>query len=633
MQKRILFTALLLMLFSSSSIFSQEVKDLRSEDEIQITGYGLANRHIKADDITLAGNGAPNSPVVHAIRLPQISGAIEGIQFFCSMNDPEACIFVCEVETGKIIAFKAASLKKGWNDVNFDAAVEMSTEKPLLVGYSITTDETILYVFPFDGDDDNFAYDYNYVAFPTEKLTAGAIIPRVRPTEKLSSPTILGNSMIFAKLRDKVNNLAFPLEMLGPIGKENNPVSVELGIRNVGSNEISSVEVKLTGEGLTPSTKEIEIVDKIQVGQDGVIRFDLENLAQGTGVANLSIQKVNGVENLFNSVERKDQYFVYDENNYLRKGILFEHFTTEKCSNCPKVMPHIKSFFNEVTQSGLQVNYVAHHAAFMEDPYTLNESKELLPYFFALMVYAPSASIDRRAICHEMGFVDIKTPIFLPINRYLNYAYKRVAKMPDFVDFETVNKSLTNGELSMSVIGKTKGLVDKDNFYITAIVTEDKIESTKQAGFKGTYTHNGVARLFLTPYSGNQVQIKEDGSFEVKFDAKQIKPDWKRENLKVVLFAHRNLDLMNHSDEYVYASTSVSLSDDIGIVQVQSEDAIKVFDRGGHVGILGTYSSVQVYDMQGAWITNRIDTPLPAGEYIVVVKNDAKKTVAKLVIH
>ena len=128
---------------------------------------------------------------------------------------------------------------------------------------------------------------------------------------------------------------------------------------------------------------------------------------------------------------------------------LIEEFTTEKCSNCPRVGGYLHSLIEDERFAG-KVNIVEHHSGYYTDKFTIQADTQW--EWFHDNVYAPAMMLNRTA---EYGDAP-ETAIFNPgsLNELSNYVMKELLK-PAFVSLKIdVQPDEQNYELNITVTGE-----------------------------------------------------------------------------------------------------------------------------------------------------------------------------------
>lgn len=240
------------------------------------------------------------------------------------------------------------------------------------------------------------------------------------------------------------------------------------------------------------------------------------------------------------------------------KKVLIEEFTTEKCSNCPRVAKYI----DELTEDpvlGSRTVVLCHHAGFYTDWLT-QDCDEAIGWLYGGN-YAPAIMYDRSdailgSLAHTPSQADLHTIVEQAIAQPAGVAINII---PDVVP----DKSKVH--LTISI--KRQNL-DMNSPRLSVYLTEDNITPRFQAGDDGTHIHQHVIRAYNSTWGD---QISWNGSnyaAEYTFD---LDPSWKYDDLRVLAFVN-NYDETNPYNNMVDNVEISTLSNSTGVDAVAADN-------------------------------------------------------------
>lgn len=300
--------------------------------------------------------------------------------------------------------------------------------------------------------------------------------------------------------------------------------------------------------------------------------------------------------------------------------ILLELFTSERCSNCPTAVATIQTVLKGV-QSQVHVSWISHHAGYMSDFLTLTESIELLHLYKigGQGIYAPAFMLNRglrdSKVVHEVDFGNVFSAInqFLPDNAGQTQVPLEVQMQVSDLDMSY------NPESRQFRIRTTAQTLDAysggDNFYLNVALTEDKIQSENQAGAYSDYVHMNALRKLLAGANGLKVDPNNAvGEWELS-----IPDDWKVNDMKVIVFAHRDIGSAANlpEDPRIYGSAEYPFPATGSSISIAQDQNMQVYAQDGNIVVDRPYLECKVYDLNGRM---RKDNGLEPGLYVVRVE-------------
>lgn len=220
--------------------------------------------------------------------------------------------------------------------------------------------------------------------------------------------------------------------------------------------------------------------------------------------------------------------FTVSLHSYVR-NVLIEDFTTEKCSNCPRVGSFIDDALESPEFAG-RLNTTEHHAGYYTDIYTIPADNDWC-WFFDNM-YAPAIMMDRTALPGEITPVrseGSKQTFFDEIRERMRQIAFVSLKVTAVIDAEAQ-------QIHVKVTGnRSKSDFTRNPARITLILTETNLVTTNQAGYAGEYVHINVGRRVSSTWGQELEWEGDDYTYEYTFGYTQ---NYKVENLGILAFIH-----------------------------------------------------------------------------------------------
>lgn len=211
------------------------------------------------------------------------------------------------------------------------------------------------------------------------------------------------------------------------------------------------------------------------------------------------------------------------------RNVLLEEFTTEKCTNCPRVASYVHDAMNEPEFQG-RLNTMENHAGYYTDSFTATFHNDWTWLFDNL--YAPAVLYDRHA---EDGAVtavtcpNSKLELFEGIRKRLRETAFVSLKVTADVDGE-------NQKINVKVTGtRAKENFTKNPARITVVLTETNLAAISQAGAGGDYTHYNVGRRVNSIWGDVLEWNGDDYTYECSIPYTQ---NYDFDNLGILAFIH-----------------------------------------------------------------------------------------------
>lgn len=211
------------------------------------------------------------------------------------------------------------------------------------------------------------------------------------------------------------------------------------------------------------------------------------------------------------------------------RNVLLEEFTTEKCTNCPRVASYVHDAMNEPEFQG-RLNTMENHAGYYTDSFTATFHNDWTWLFDNM--YAPAVLYDRHAEDGEATAVtcpNSKLELFESIRKRLRETAFVSLKVTADVDGE-------NQKINVKVTGtRAKENFTKNPARITVVLTETNLAAISQAGAGGDYTHYNVGRRVNSIWGDVLEWNGDDYTYECSIPYTQ---NYVLDNLGVLAFIH-----------------------------------------------------------------------------------------------
>lgn len=249
-------------------------------------------------------------------------------------------------------------------------------------------------------------------------------------------------------------------------------------------------------------------------------------VGQGTVTVTITHLNEGEDENLDDNTQSRTFDIVAED---FTRRVLLEEFTTEMCSNCPRVATFLHNILEEDNYEE-NVVVVGHHSGYYTDWLTIPSDNDLLWYYNdGGNTYAPAMMLDRWTT-DPTG----TTPVFIPNTQSdLKSAIDYCLRQPAFVSVNIQAKLDTEENIVKVYVqgSRSKENITVNPARITVWLIEDNILAHSQAGAGNQWTHQHTGRDINKTW-GEVIKWQEDGTYtyECKF---RVRTDYKPENLSV----------------------------------------------------------------------------------------------------
>lgn len=327
-------------------------------------------------------------------------------------------------------------------------------------------------------------------------------------------------------------------------------------VKNNGTAPLTSFDVTYKigdGEYVNTYTKTCNITtgNSIEFTHNIPLAFS----ANGHYPITVTVSNPNGYSD--NTADNSIIHNVIVNKSFVPRRILLEHFTTERCPNCPAAMSNLSIWMS----TRQDVVWVAHHAGYYTDQFTLPASESLLVFFNANGgTYAPAIMLDRTYLSPDGN----PGPVFFPNTDYTAALIDRMRSTNSFVTVNIEGRYDSSiRKLYVTVSGEFVGDVFGDDLKLSVFLTEDNITSTNQSGYTGTYTHQNLLRAVLSESYQGDSGVVGNGEMGLSFSKTYeytINPAWVIDNLNVIAFVN-NWHPTNVNNRNVLNATKKRISE------------------------------------------------------------------------
>lgn len=539
-----------------------------------------------ADDISLAwcdgsqvegslGVSGEVAAVFSAADFPMYVGTqVTGVRI--GMNEDVlkgVTIFIRSSLTGEnLYTFSTGLLYKGWTDITFDQSVTFPAEG-LVIGYTANT-TTMAGVSGKAYTDGCYALtNGSWQSYATAVSHSLCIEPLI------SGESYTKNDVGLISADDQTVEVGKPFSVTGLL-------------RNNTNTTLSSVTLAYdagAGEKTADAT-----VDDVLPGEIGSFTLPIEEGVATTGDSPLTLRvaSINGVA---------DDY-VFNDNAactlsvldiIVKKKVLIENFTTAQCSNCPSGHSRLESALKGETDYVL----IAHHSGYYTDAMTTTGDVDLLWFYNSSTKYAPALMINRHKFAENTSATYNKGPVFsVPEVETIKRFYKQQldGAAPVKVELQRNFDADTRKLIIKVAMKQVAGMELGKNPMLTVNLIEDGIEGS-QEGTTGTYTHNDVTRMFVTPSFGDAVTLSTDETTYATYTV-TLNNAWKENKMRIVAFVS-NYDTADPNDCDVYNATECEL---VGSDDISDEDTSGITSTAND---LHSAQPTTIYTLTGARIS------------------------------
>lgn len=533
----------------------------------------VAVQNVQAENTLMLGNGRN---IVATQK--QTAGEVNGSALFfdkeymsaykgCTISDISVSIIVRSSTGNTLRLFLTHDLngepvyettlntwKAGWNKVTLETPYVIDGEA-LYIGYEVTGTKFISYCEQFIENEEWIKNDETGWKKFNEPYSAALYA------------TVKGENL-------PLNNIKLGTVKQPKYAVVGQNINYECDIYNLGATNINDITATFLINGKESGTEKIEGLN-IKPRSKIDVAFNGPTLAEeGDYETAIRITGINGGEDAVMNDNTSKSKNVICRNDFTKRKVLMEMFSTENCPNCPGTHTAIEKALDGRT------DYVelCHHVGYYTDKFTIPESEEYLVFYPKRGTFAPAMMFDRTNFNEDIPSVyrdDV--PVISASGPVASALVDNCLQIPAFA---TVNIEVDTDKETRKTNIKVKGnrLIPTEsaaNTMLFVYLTEDGIFTKDQAGSNGNYTQNHVARKSLTPAWGTPIDL--DKGYEENFSF-EIPAEWDLLKTNVIAFlAHYNPNDKNDckvlNAENVYLRSCLT-----GIIGVETDNTEKTTD-------------------------------------------------------
>lgn len=628
MKKSLLFLSASLLL--TTSVYAQLQKSpvpTTVKQEIFKTPMAQDGMYIGYTDSDLSGangiggvTGKLGASIYYpASAMQEYSGnTISRIRFAVDEGISNVAVFIKSSLTGEAIASSAASsIVAGWNTFELTTPYTINGEA-IYIGYEGTV-ATSCYPIIFN---------------PKKNAENAAWLGVGGEWENYFSQG-WGTLAILAYMEGEnlpQNNVSVSLDPVsGGLIKVNTPFSLTGAVTNLAANKITSFDIEYSINGGAAISKtfscDMANCEAYSFSIDGITITSEDDYTIAVTVKNLNGSTADTDPSDNNA---SVSFSGYERN--VDRNVLMEHFTTEKCPNCPAFTTELKRFLDE---KGHPDNLIwqTHHAGYYTDNFTTTEDKAYVWFYGTTSTWAPGIMFDRT---HFNENDEGPVMFTYELEKYTNMALE----VPAFVSVGiegTYDHSIR--ELKVKVLAEKvrEMLPGQSDVRLNIFLQESGLKANSQSGGGSNYIHDAVMRASLTGTWGEKVTLPV-GEYESETYTYTVSDKWDVTNMRIVAFIS-NYNPNDPSGSQVYNAKIMDLPIDPSSISKVEFATSPIYENNGKLYINSEYTNGQILNITGSVVkefnnNNVIDlNDLNNGIYVVVVRKDNKVSSTKIVLN
>ena len=413
-------------------------------------------------------------------------------------------------------------------------------------------------------------------------------------------------------------------------GTPSEDIPVSGVVKNFGTDNLTQFDVTYNIDGGTDAATYTVSGISIPIGETYDFTHDVPATfaSDGNYVINVTVSNPNGVAD--NTADNDMSHSIMINSNAVERVVLLENFTTAQCPNCPPAHTNLENWLS----SQPKVIWLAHHAGYYTDEWTIPENSEMLVFYNSgASTYAPAIMLDRKFLAPDGD----PGPVFFPASSYTPGLINDRVNTPSFVTLNIEGAYNENTrELNVDLTGTFHADFAED-LRLGLYIMEDGLEGS-QAGVTGTYTHNHTMRDAISATFGDDVfsSTTADDTFSENYTY-TLDSEWDYTNCTLVAWVSKWDGSDVNSREILQAAekelTSIVSSPDVFDVEMDiypnpTTGMLSVNNvEGAQVQVLNHLGQV-VVNIDNANANNAIDlSEFSDGTYIVkIIMNDQVAT-------
>lgn len=455
--------------------------------------------------------------------------------------------------------------ENGWNEVLLTTPYDIDGNE-LTFGYTLTTSSTGTLVI---GDALITGSEYISMGDGWEKMTTAS---------GHLSATLQGDNLPASEVA--LGNVSFPDYI-----KTGEQGLIRADIVNLGTDAVKSITsaVHIGDDVVTTTVNGLNIAPR----RKSTISIPVTLTADGDYSLWTEVTEINGIKDAAPIDNASGKSTVYAREAFGQRNVLFEVFSTERCTGCPEG----HRIIGGVLAGKSHVIEITHHAGFFTDKFTIPQSTEY-EWFYKSHEYnttfAPAFMTDRTTWTNYREYYPYGTPVAMKLDAYgLSTAYDEAISVPALATI-SINPQYDETTRALSIDIEASALIGGNGYdhpALNVFIVEDEVYSTTQENARGGYHHPHVVRQCLTPVWGEA--FTAGGDIHTTLTT-TLDEEWDAEKTTIVAFV-ANYNASSNSDCRVMNAEEVRLD-------------------GSSCGIAEHHSTTAddaIYDLHG----RRINTP------------------------
>jgi hypothetical protein len=488
-----LFFALVCSLFCFQAAFANEL----NTDQVYLFG------NCKSSDLATASLFGMSDGKTHTfagaslldIEALKAKGTVVlGIRVYIGDAINTGRVFLGKDYQNPLVSKDFTYKRGGWQYVMFDEAYELG-EESIYIGFEAKGAGSFLAL-------ENLGKSVDSEMISIDNGAWGNVKDMIMPNLAWSIQAIVAGGDYSAEVQ---NDLVVERATAAKSVKAGEPIALQFELRNAGIVPMEKAYI----EYVVKDKKDTVLVEErllngqtAMISCNEIIAPEIEEAYAGLTIKVRVIDEDEVATNNETSVDMR----VYTSLAVKRNKMLIEQFTGQACGYCPGGAEVLKASIAGMENPD-DVIWVAHHAGYAKDDFTLTESLEIAG---SLRVSgAPNCAVNRMPVDYVAGKSDLVWHPAYSTTELL----EDLTEIPGLATMElTVNYTEEN---RMLVVG-IKGNLIVASANITVLVKQSGIIA-KQANGGNNYEHNNAPRFFLTGSKGNKLDVDSAGNYEISY--------------------------------------------------------------------------------------------------------------------
>lgn len=405
--------------------------------------------------------------------------------------------------------------QKGWNLLKLDKPVDIDGSQDLYIGYS-------------------FLQKGNCVALSVVgEPHDGALFCKLGTsadwTDRGSEGSLAVEAFVYGDKLPQHNLAVVSLSTQQVYVVDKGILAITARVKNLGAATTNGFDAECRVDGIDEPYA-VHINKKLVYDEADTVNFTLQPAitAEMTGnkTVTMTLLKLDEGDDLDPSDNTAAATFEVVKHDFTR-NVLIEEFTTEKCTNCPRLAGYLHQALDDERIKGRAVA-ICHHAGYMTDWLTIPADQEWLWFYYKDTPYAPAMMFNRSMIYNDKV-------VFDPTSKdVITAAVIALMNQPAFVSLNVkahVDDSNAN-LLHVTVDGeRTKEDFTAHPARINVMVTEDNIKAKNQEGADATYVQQHVGRVVDTTWG---TELEWNGNEYTYSCDMPLLDTYNRDNLNIV---------------------------------------------------------------------------------------------------